>query len=244
MPGFSSFHPVGALLGQECVRMTAADFRSMIFPTQYRIPTYDRWLLHDADLAPAYRWHRRYLQHLQSRHPADRWLLKSPAHLWHLDALAAEYPDAVIVHTHRDPLKVIASGCALTAHLRAMASDESWGTEAAADFAADIFLGLERGIEARDRGTFPPGQTIDVHFLDFMADPISTIRRIYAALGLGAHPPDRGADAGVPRRQPRRRRRWGGPLPVRRHRARRRRPAPSGRVPYQERFGVVSEPVR
>ena len=118
MPGFTSFHPMGALLGQECVRITGADFRSMIFPTQYRVPTYDRWLLHDADLAPAYRWHRRFLQHLQSRHPADQWLLKSPAHLWHLDALAAEYPDAVIVQTHRDPLKVIASGCALTAHLR------------------------------------------------------------------------------------------------------------------------------
>ncbi|MGD0394114.1 MAG: sulfotransferase [Acidimicrobiales bacterium] len=243
MPGFSTFHPVGALLGQECVRMTAADFRSMIFPTQYRIPTYDRWLLHDADLAPAYRWHRRYLQHLQSRHPADQWLLKSPAHLWHLDALATEYPDAVIVHTHRDPLKVIASGCALTAHLRAMASDETWGTEAAADFAADILVGLERGIDARDRGIFPPGQTIDVHFLDFMADPIETIGQIYAALGrelthrteeqmrafLGANPGDgdggaaryRFADTGLDAHALRRR-----------------------SLPYQERFGVASEPVR
>ena len=64
-----------------------------------------------------------------------------------------------------------------------MASDESWGTEAAADFADDIFLGLERGIEARDRGTFPPGQTVDVHFVEFMADPISTIGGIYTALG-------------------------------------------------------------
>ena len=243
MPGFTSFHPMGALLGQECVRMTASDFRSIIFPTQYHMPTYDHWLLHDADLAPAYRWHRRYLQHLQSRHPADQWLLKSPAHLWHLEALAAEYPDAVIVHTHRDPLKVIASCCALTAHLQRMASDETWGTEAAAAFADDIFLGLDRGIDARDRGTFPPGQTIDVHFLDFMADPFSTIRGIYAALGreltvpaeermrafLAAHPgdgdggaaryrfADTGLDAGILRERSRR---------------------------YQERFGVASEPVR
>jgi hypothetical protein len=81
IPGFTTFHPIGALPDQECVRMTACDFRSMIFPTQYRVPTYSRWLLHDADLAPAYRWHRRYLQHLQSRHPAQQWLLKSPAHL-------------------------------------------------------------------------------------------------------------------------------------------------------------------
>ena len=69
MPGFTRFHSLGARLAQECVRMTAGDFRSMIFPTQYRLPTYNHWLLHQADMAPAYRWHRRYLQHLQSRHP-------------------------------------------------------------------------------------------------------------------------------------------------------------------------------
>ena len=42
----------------------------MIFPTQYRVPSYTRWLLDEADMAPAYRWHRLFLQHLQSRHPA------------------------------------------------------------------------------------------------------------------------------------------------------------------------------
>jgi len=31
-----------------------------------------------ADMAPAYRCHRLFLQHLQSRHPATRWVLKSP----------------------------------------------------------------------------------------------------------------------------------------------------------------------
>jgi hypothetical protein len=72
---------MGARLAQECVRITGADFRSMIFPTQYHIPSYARWLLHEADMAPAYRWHRRMLQVLQSRHPAQRWVLKSPSYL-------------------------------------------------------------------------------------------------------------------------------------------------------------------
>jgi hypothetical protein len=183
MPGFTRFHPVGALLGQECVRITAGDFRSLIFPTQFRLPTYNRWLLDDADLAPAYRWHRRYLQHLQSRHPAKQWLLKSPAHLWHLDALAAEYPDAIVIQTHRDPLKVIASTSALATHLRRMASDDVSITEVAASYAEDIFVGLDRGIGARERGTFPTDQMIDVQFLDFMDDPFSTIIQLYQSLG-------------------------------------------------------------
>ena len=45
------------------------DFRSLIFPTQYRVPSYARWLLDDTDMASAYRCHRQFLQHLQSRPP-------------------------------------------------------------------------------------------------------------------------------------------------------------------------------
>jgi hypothetical protein len=242
IPGFTSFHPMGARLGQECVRITAGDFRSMIFTVQHHLPGYNRWLLHEADMAPAYRWHRRFLQHLQSEHPAERWLLKSPAHLWHLDALAAEYPDATVVHTHRDPLKVIASTSALAAHLRRMTSDETSIAEAATQYADDILVGLERGTAARDRHTFPPDQVVDVHFAEFVADPLATIGRLYAALGraltpelatrmrtfLAEHPGDGGgggtryrmADTG---------------LDVDELRARAR--------PYQDRFGVASEPV-
>lgn len=185
IPGFTAFHPMGARLAQECVRITGGDFRSMIFPCQYRVRTYDRWLLHDADLAPAYRWHRQFLQHLQSADPAPQWLLKSPAHLWDLDALAAEYPDAVIVQTHRDPLKVITSVSALAAHLRRMASDDVDLHEISADYAEDIFLGLDRGMDARRRGVIPADRIVDVHFGDFVGDPIATVRGIYAALGRG-----------------------------------------------------------
>ena len=38
IPGFTDFHPMGARLAQECVRMTGGEFRSMIFPTQYDVP--------------------------------------------------------------------------------------------------------------------------------------------------------------------------------------------------------------
>jgi hypothetical protein len=155
----------------------------MIFPTQYDVPGYDRWLLHEADMAPAYRWHRIYLQHLQSEHPGDPWLLKSPAHLWHLPSLMAEYPDAVVIQTHRDPLKVVASVSALAAHLRRMASDHSTVARAATQYADDIFVGLDRSMAARRTGVLPAEQVIDVQFADFMAEPFSTIGRVYDQLG-------------------------------------------------------------
>ena len=169
------------------MRITALDFRSFIFPTQYRVPSYARWLLDEADMSSAYRWHRTFLQHLQSG-VAGQWLLKSPAHLWHLDALLAEYPDALIVQTHRDPLNVISSIAALTHHLRRMGSDDSNIAECAAQSYEEIAVGLDRELALRDAGAIPAGRVIDVLFTDFMNDPWATIKDIYRKLGRELRP--------------------------------------------------------
>ena len=184
VPGLLAFHPMGALVGQECVRITAGQFCSMIFPVQYRLPSYSRWLLYEADHQPAYAYHRMFLQHLQSGVPGQ-WLLKSPAHLWQLDALVAEYPDALIVQTHRDPLNVISSISALTHHLRHLASDESSITECAAQSREEIVVGLERGMKLRDSLS---QRVVDVQFADFIHDPFATIRGVYAELGRELEP--------------------------------------------------------
>ncbi len=203
IPGFMSWHPMGAQVGQECVRITASQFCSMIFSVQYRLPTYYKWLLYEADHRHAYRYHRIFLQHLQSG-VSGQWLLKSPAHLWTLDSLVETYPDAVIVQTHRDPLKVISSISALTNHLRRMASDETSIADCAQQSCEEIVVGLQRGMTLRE--ALPPGQVIDVQFADFMRDPFATIRSLYGRLDreltpvaeqrmrehLAAHPGDGG----------------------------------------------------
>ncbi|OBK22824.1 hypothetical protein A5634_06445 [Mycobacterium asiaticum] len=187
IPGFLKFHPMGAQVGQECVRITASEFTSMIFSVQYRLPSYYRWLLHEADHAGAYRFHRMFLQHLQSG-VSGQWLLKSPAHLWQLDALLGEYPDALIVQTHRDPLNVISSIAALTRHLRRMGSDESEIAECAAQSYEEIVVGLDREMALRDSGKVPTERVIDVHYADFIADPWTTIGGIYQKLGRELRP--------------------------------------------------------
>ncbi len=184
IPGFQAMHPMGALLPQECVRMTGGDFRSRIFPTQHRVPSYADWLIHDADMAPAYRYHRVYLQHLQSRHPAPRWVLKSPGHLWCLGALLDEYPNALLVQTHRDPLRIIASLTSLMSTLRRLGSDDISPPDIAAEFAEYLIEGLDRSVAARLDGTVAPDRVVDVHFSAFMADPFTTIHAVYERLGL------------------------------------------------------------
>jgi len=184
IPGFLGMHDMDARLGQECVRITAAEFRSMIFSTQYRVPQYQRWLLHEADMAPAYRYHRLFLQYLQSAHPAERWLIKSPAHLWALGAMMREYPGALVVHTHRDPLRVVCSLASLIDLLRRLASDDVDIASVAAEWVDDIMLGLDRAVEARRDGTVPESQAVDVLFRDFLADPMAVVHTIYERLGI------------------------------------------------------------
>ncbi|HKS44184.1 MAG TPA: sulfotransferase [Amycolatopsis sp.] len=183
MPDLMKFHPVGARLAQGCVRITASDFRSTSFPAQYRVPGYTRWLLNEADLASAYRWHRAFLQHLQTDEPPRRWLLKAPAHTWHLPALLAEYPDAVVIQLHRDPLRVMASVSGLVTYPRGAVSEGRTPAETAAEYAEPLLDAFARSEQARDNGLLPPDQVIDVRYRDLVADPLRTIRGIYDRLG-------------------------------------------------------------
>ena len=121
IPEFKRMHRQAAELPQECLNLTTHEFASIFFSVSHRVPGYQAWL--DAsDPAPVYASHHRQLQLLQWRCPPHRWVLKSSSHLWSLGALLAEYPDACIVQTHRDPLKVLASFTSLVTTLRRLYS--------------------------------------------------------------------------------------------------------------------------
>lgn len=240
IPGFKRMHPMGATLPQECVALTAHDFASMLFSTTHHLPTYDAWL-DGTDLRWVYAAHRRQLQYLAWRCPADRWVLKSPGHLWALEALLAVYPDARIVQTHRDPLKVVASLTSLVTLLRGMASDRIDSGAIAREWTAKLATGLERTMDVRARGVLAPAQVFDVHFSELVGDEIGMVRRIYDYFGLGLTP-----DAEA------RMQRFLAANPADKHGAHRYTLAAAGLDPgaerrryagYQERFGIVSEAV-
>ncbi len=178
VPGFKQMHPMAAELPQECVTLMAHDFATMIFHTQHRVPSYQAWL-ERADMRPIYRGHRRQLQYFQWRCPGERWVLKSPAHLWHLDAMLDEYPDARIVQTHRDPLRVAASLASLVTLLRGLASDDVDRGEVGADWAPRLARGLEHAMQVREERKLGDDRVLDIQFRDFMADELGAVRRIY-----------------------------------------------------------------
>lgn len=188
IPAFAKMHRMGATLPQECVRITGMDFLSLIFAAQWRVTGYTRWLINDADLGEAYANHRRMLQLLQWRCPAERWVLKSPGHQWHLEALLREYPDARFVQTHRDPLKVLSSITSLETVLRSMSSDAADPHEIAREWSEWNCEAYDRSVKFRESGAVAPSRVVDLHFRQFVADPLCEIRGIYDRFEIDLQP--------------------------------------------------------
>jgi hypothetical protein len=116
-PEVKAMHPLSADTPQECTEITGHTFASHRFDTTHHVPSYRRWL-DRIDLTGAYRFHRRFLQHLQRRKGEGIWVLKCPDHVFALQAVRAVYPDARFVFLHRDPVEVLASVAKLTEVLR------------------------------------------------------------------------------------------------------------------------------
>ena len=181
-PDFRRIHDVQPQLPQECIAITAHTFASSQFHTTYRIPTYQKWL-EGYDHRPCYAFQRQFLQHLQYGADASHCVLKAPAHLFDLEALFAEYPDACVVQTHRDPVKVLASVASLTAELYSVFSDSINHDEIGNEVAQRWSLGVERGMQARTALSPVSRQFFDVQYMDLVRDPVGTVQRIYTHFG-------------------------------------------------------------
>ena len=183
-PGLQAVHPMGARMPQECVAMLSSHFQSEQFHTMFDVPSYADWI-DSAPCTEAYRWHRQYLQHMQSGGvKAERWLLKSPCHLHMLDHLLAVYPDANIIHTHRHPIDVIVSVASLISMLRSMSSDRidlhAVGRQQLDWWEKLLGMATEKRRQHADRAT----QFVDVKMSEIVADPLSVVERVYDHFGF------------------------------------------------------------
>jgi len=177
-PDFKRIHPVGALLPQECIAITTHAFASIQFHTTQRVPAYEDWL-EGAHMEGAYLCHRQFLQQLQLHCAGRRWLLKAPGHLFSLDALLDVYPDASLVQTHRDPLRIVASIASHGVVLRAAFSDAVDPREVASDWSARWSNALAHALRVRDASS-APGRFLDLRYEEIVSDPIGAVRAIYA----------------------------------------------------------------
>jgi len=165
----------------ECHELMALDFKSHIFQSFARVPSYSAWLVEEADLTAALAYERRVLKLLAWGEPTRPWRLKCPSHILWLDHLNRVFPDAQFVMTHRDPTDVILSVADLYADIIGMFTDdidrpyigrlnvEHWST------------GIARAMQFRAAGN--DERFYDIDFRAMQADPIGEVRGLYRWLG-------------------------------------------------------------
>ncbi len=181
-PNVQAMHPMAATLPTECVPILGGEFKSVHFETQGSFDSYGSWF-ETCDMVPAYEYHRLCLQVMQSTIPTTRWALKTPGHLWHLDALYAVYPDARVVWTHRDPLKVVGSLASLNATLHQVNSDEVDPSAVARNWRDKCIHAVSAGRRVRrERGS--SDTVFDLQYAELMDDPVGSVERIYRHFGM------------------------------------------------------------
>jgi Sulfotransferase family len=187
-PELFSIHPMYAREPEEEIVFLSDAFLSHVPESGAHVPTYRSWI--DAqDFTPAYSYLHRMLQFLQWQkrrrgRTAERWVLKSPAHLGYLDSLRHQFPDVHIVHMHRDPKETIPSGASLNATLHAMHADRVDRQRVGAEWLQRMGWTNDRAMTTRARWSDESARCTDVEFADAVVDPITQVSRVYEAVGM------------------------------------------------------------
>ncbi|WP_348536316.1 sulfotransferase [Mycobacterium sp. OTB74] len=187
-PELFAIHPMYAREPEEEIVFLSDAFLSHVPESGAHVPTYRHWLDRQ-DFTPAYVYLHRMLQFLQwqkrrSGRTAQRWVLKSPAHLGYLDALRAQFPDLHIVHMHRDPRETIPSGASLNATLHAMHTDRVDRDRIGAQWLQRMGWTNDRAMATRAGWTDDTTICTDIEFADAVRDPMGQVARVYDAVGL------------------------------------------------------------
>jgi hypothetical protein len=181
--GLRAAHNIVAEEVDECLGVLRQSFVSNIWNCAWSAQNYDLWWQGQSEL-PAYRHLYRVLQLIGSNEPGKRWLLKNPGHIARLDMVFAVFPDARVIQTHRDPAKAVPSLCALLAPIHPMMEEGRADTQPRLLALRETEKWARAIRDAEPVRQAHPGQILDVVHGDFHRDPMGTIDRIYAFLGL------------------------------------------------------------
>ncbi len=189
-PLMQTMHHVEATTATECQDLLGMSFRTVHFDGFGRVPSYLEWVT-NCDMRGTYLYHRRVLHLLQWHCPPRLWHLKTPVHMFALDALLEAYPDAKFLWSHRDPAKVLGSVCSLIHYTRSWSSDRDDAMELGAEQLDRWWEAVSRAMDFRDR--VGDDRFADVSFADLQVDPVNALAAAYERIGIAF--PDASRDA-------------------------------------------------
>ena len=179
-PRLRSMLPQSATGPLEDHDMLCLEFKSQVYLSMGRLPSYAAWLL-DCDMEPAYRYERRVLQLLQWRSNCPRWQLKSPSHTLSLEAFEKVFPETRYVMTHREPARVLPSVSDVYCTLAVPGNESLDPVEMGKLNMGQWTVALSRCLGFRAEGR--EDMFFDIGFDAFQANPIQQVRDLYSWLG-------------------------------------------------------------
>lgn len=182
LPGLRAIHPIEARGPEECLPLLWATFMTPY--CRGRAEPYREWLKTRpaCEFHASYEYYKLQLQILQRYVHREHWTLKSPAHLAYVDSLLHVFPDAIVIHTHRDPQAVVPSWCSLTATLDQLFYAKVDPAEVGRRTLNILRDTLDRYREVRR--ALPSGRVIDVSYDALVADPRAVVEQIYQRSGM------------------------------------------------------------
>jgi hypothetical protein len=186
-PEIFAIHPFGADLAEECPFICEQVLVNTPYAAFWNVPGYVAAVA-EVGREGVLAEHRKVLQHLQARNAGKRWILKSPGHLAHLDALTAVYPDAVLVQTHRDMRKVLPSYASLFSAERRLYSDDPRNSDAGKMLRERIPYLAGRLAAAADFREHARQTVVDLLYTELAADPMGAVRELYRTLDIELTP--------------------------------------------------------
>jgi len=177
---FKKIHYMAADSAEECVFLTNHTFQDAQYGFEVFLEPYAAFY-RDVDRRPQYQYHADLLRLLQWQRPADRWLLKTPSHICHLDIIAEQHPDCGMIVTHRNPLEVIGSYSSM---MMAVAPERNHTDPQDLGRRVLEFLAGQMDHSIEIRKNIDPGRILDVQYIDFVSDTMSVVDNIYQHLSL------------------------------------------------------------
>lgn len=145
---------------------------------------YRQYLL-EADHSAAIGFHHDFLQNAQWGNSGTRWVLKGSDHMLWMEGLAARYPDARLIWTHRDLAQQLGSLASVQSILLGLRGHPVTPEARRAQGKRAIELQSASVAKAmRARARIGDDRFIDISYHDMMADPLRTVERIYARSDL------------------------------------------------------------
>lgn len=183
-PDFRSAHAWGARDPEEDSILLWLTFDHLAGAVSAAIPSFvDRVTSRPQE--SSYQYLRSLLQYLQWQDGGARgrpWVLKSPTHIGNLIAIASTFPDATVIHCHRDPVAVVGSSCRLFEHLWNLWGEDIDRRAIGAEVLRVWSFETQRNQQQREQlaGAL---QIVDVQYDDICRDAVGVVRDVLAVRG-------------------------------------------------------------